>query len=132
MVNRKSRTPKRRKSTNKPRKTSALNFQVGTKVFKLSKTIIREIRKLQSSTTLCIPKLPFSRVIREVLMECTSVNMKLERKALEALQEAAEVYITQLFEDSNRCAMHARRVTLQPIDMKLALHIRGVHDPGYL
>ena len=40
-------------------------------------------------------------------------------------QEASEVYITHLLEDSNLCAIHAKRVTIMPKDLKLALRIRG-------
>ena len=45
--------------------------------------------------------------------------------ALEALQEAAEAYITNLMEDANLLAIHARRYTLQPRDIQLARRIRG-------
>ena len=37
-----------------------------------------------------------------------------------ALQEAAEAYLVQLLEDSNLCAIHAKRVTIQPKDIQLA------------
>ena len=42
-----------------------------------------------------------------------------------ALQEAAEVYLVQLLEDSNLCAIHAKRVTIQPKDIQLAGQICG-------
>ena len=45
--------------------------------------------------------------------------------AVEALQEAAEYYITNLFDDANLCVLHAKRITLQPKDMQLAMRIRG-------
>ena len=41
------------------------------------------------------------------------------------LQEAAEYYLIRVFEDSNLCAIHARRVTITPKDMQLAIRIRG-------
>jgi histone H3 len=44
-----------------------------------------------------------------------------------ALQEAAEAYLVGLLEDTNLCAIHAKRVTVQPVDMKLARRIRGEH-----
>ena len=51
--------------------------------------------------------------------------------AVEALQEAAEYYITNLFDDANLCALHAKRITLQPKDMQLAMRIRGEpQDPS--
>ena len=45
--------------------------------------------------------------------------------AVEALQEAAEYYITNLFDDANLYALHAKIITLQPKDMQLAMRIRG-------
>ncbi len=44
---------------------------------------------------------------------------------VDALQEAAEAYLVGLFEDSNLCAIHAKRITIMPKDMQLALRIRG-------
>ena len=45
-----------------------------------------------------------------------------------ALQEAAEAYLIGLFEDTNLCAMHAKRVTISPKDMMLAQHIQGEYE----
>ncbi|PIO59011.1 hypothetical protein TELCIR_19538, partial [Teladorsagia circumcincta] len=41
--------------------------------------------------------------------------------------EAAEVYLTCLFEDANLAAIHARRVTIFPRDIYLVRRIRGEH-----
>ena len=43
----------------------------------------------------------------------------------EALQEACEAHMVGLFEDTNLCAVHARRVTIMPRDLQLARRIRG-------
>ena len=52
--------------------------------------------------------------------------------ALEALQEGAEAYLVGLFEDTNLCCIHAKRVTIMPHDMSLARRIRGDGDTtGY-
>ena len=40
-------------------------------------------------------------------------------------QEAAEAYLVGLFEDTNLCAIHAKRVTIMPKDIQLARRIRG-------
>jgi histone H3 len=40
-------------------------------------------------------------------------------------QEAAEAYLIGLFEDTNLCAIHAKRVTIMPRDLQLARRIRG-------
>jgi histone H3 len=60
---------------------------------------LREIRRYQKSTELLI------RVM--------------------ALQEASEAYLVGLFEDTNLCAIHAKRVTIMPKDIQLARRIRG-------
>ena len=40
-----------------------------------------------------------------------------------ALQEASEAYLVSLFEDTNLCAVHAKRVTITPKDVQLARRI---------
>ena len=48
-----------------------------------------------------------------------------QRHAIMALQEASEAYLVRLFDDTNLCAIHARRVTIYPKDMQLARRLRG-------
>jgi len=86
---------------------------------------LMEIRKFQKSTSLLIPKLPFSRLIREICNQVCSQDMRFQTAAILALQEASEAYMVTLFEDSLLCTIHAKRVTLQPKDMWLARRIRG-------
>lgn len=87
---------------------------------------LREIRKFQKSTDLLIRKLPFQRLVREIANDvCPDMGIRFQSQALMALQEAAEAYLTGLFEDTNLCAIHAKRVTIMPKDMQLARRIRG-------
>jgi len=86
---------------------------------------LMEIRKFQKSSNLLIPKLPFSRVIREVCSKICSHDVRFQTAAIMALQEAAEAYLVTLFEDTLLCAIHAKRVTVMPKDMQLARRIRG-------
>lgn len=53
-------------------------------------------------------------------------DFRWQSQALQALQEAAEAYLVYLFEDSNLCAIHAKRVTLMKRDIQLARRIRGI------
>ena len=74
-----------------------------------------------------IPRLPFARLIKEIAQDLSSKggNLRFQSGALMAIQEAAEAYLVQLFEDCVLCAIHARRVTVMPRDMNLARRIRG-------
>ena len=85
---------------------------------------LREIRRYQKSTELLIRKLPFQRLVREIAQEFKT-QMKFQAAAIGALQEAAESYLVGLFEDTNFCAIHAKRVTIMPKDIQLARRIRG-------
>lgn len=85
---------------------------------------LREIRKYQKSTELLIRKLPFQRLCKNVA-GFIKEDIRFQSQAVLALQEATEAYLSLLFEDTNLCAIHARRVTIMPKDMQLARRIRG-------
>eukprot|EP00928_Gymnodinium_smaydae_P082024 TRINITY_DN65458_c0_g1_i1.p1 TRINITY_DN65458_c0_g1~~TRINITY_DN65458_c0_g1_i1.p1 ORF type:complete len:299 (+),score=67.91 TRINITY_DN65458_c0_g1_i1:74-898(+) len=84
---------------------------------------LREIRQYQGSTELLFLKVPFQRLVREIVMRMGP--FRFEVQALLALQEAAEMYLTGLFEDASLCALHSRRVTIMPRDLKLSRRLRG-------
>ena len=86
---------------------------------------LREIRKYQKSTDLLIRKRPFQRLVRELAQGTIGNTVRFQASAVMALQEAAESYLVKLFEDTNVCAIHAKRVTIMPKDMQLARRIRG-------
>jgi histone H3 len=85
---------------------------------------LREIRKYQKSTDLLIRKIPFQRLVKEIAQDHRA-DLRFQTSAVLALQEAAEAYIVSLFEDTNLCAIHAKRITIMPKDMQLARRIRG-------
>jgi histone H3 len=92
--------------------------------FRPGTVALREIRRYQKSTELLIRKLPFQRLVREVA-EGFKQDLRFQSHAIMALQEASEAYLTSLFEDTNLCAIHAKRVTIFPKDIQLARRIRG-------
>ena len=51
----------------------------------------------------------------------------MSREALCVLQTAAEHYLTSLFEDANLAAIHAKHVTVQAGDTRLAKCMRRDH-----
>jgi len=85
---------------------------------------LREIRRYQRTTDLLIRKLPFQRLVREVASDFKA-DLRFQSSAILALQEASEAYLVALFEDTNLCAVHAKRVTIMPKDLQLARRIRG-------
>ena len=92
--------------------------------FRPGTVALREIRKFQKSTELLIRKLPFQRLVREIATEYKS-DLRFQSQAILALQEATEAYMVSLFEDTNLCAIHAKRVTIMPKDLHLARRMRG-------
>ena len=92
---------------------------------------LKQIRQYQESTELLIRKLPFQRLVREIASDSEVIRsplcgkVRFQSAAIMALQEATEAYLVGLFEDSNLCAIHARRVTIMPKDIQLARRIRG-------
>jgi len=85
---------------------------------------LREIRRYQKSTELLMRKLPFQRLVREIAQDFKA-DLRFQSSAILALQEAAESYLVGLFEDTNLCAIHARRVTIMAKDIQLARRLRG-------
>ncbi|XP_057962223.1 uncharacterized protein LOC131153780 [Malania oleifera] len=92
--------------------------------FRPGTVALREIRRYQKSTELLIRKLPFQRLVREIAQDFKT-DLRFQSGAVAALQEAAEAYLVGVFEDTNLCAIHAKRVTIMPKDIQLARRIRG-------
>ena len=86
---------------------------------------LREIRRYQKSTDLLIRKLPFQRLLREITQPYMKAGVRYKSAAVLANQEASEAYLVGLFEDTNLCAIHAKRVTIMPKDVQLSRRIRG-------
>jgi len=85
----------------------------------------REIKHYQRTYDLLLRRLPFQRVVRDVLRARSSHVTRMQASAVLALQESAEAYMVRLLEDTNLNAIHANRVTIRPPDMHLALRLRG-------
>uniref|UniRef100_A0A7I4BFC2 Core Histone H2A/H2B/H3 domain-containing protein n=2 Tax=Physcomitrium patens TaxID=3218 RepID=A0A7I4BFC2_PHYPA len=80
---------------------------------------LREIRKYQKSTELLIRKLPFQRLMREIA-QGFKWDLRFQSSTVLALHEASEAYLVGLFEDTNLCAIHAKRVTIMQKHIQLA------------
>ena len=95
---------------------------------------LQEIRRYQKSTECLLKKSSFQKLIWEISQEywicpqgpgTPSMQVRFQSTAIAALQEAAENFIVGLFKDVNLLAVHAKRVTVMPRDIRLVLRIRG-------
>ena len=102
--------------------------------FRPGTVALKEIRRYQKSTELLIQKLPFQHLVREIANDREVVpdhmigKIRFQTDAIKALQESCEAYLVGLFEDTNLCAIHAKRVTIMPKDIQLARRIRGERE----
>ena len=125
----------RRKQQEQKRREDALHKNTGgvkkpRRRYRPGTVALMEIRKYQKSTDLLIKKLPFQRLVREIALDILPQTgfkgeIRFQSQAIMALQESAEAYLVGLFEDSNLCAIHAKRVMIMPKDIQLARRIRG-------
>lgn len=120
------KAPKKHLSAKAARKSAAtsVSMKKPPRRFKPGAVALREIRRYQKSTELLIRKLPFQRLVKEIAGEFKS-ELRFQSSAVLALQEASEAFLVGLFEDTNLCAIHAKRVTIMPKDILLARRIRG-------
>ncbi|KAF8570060.1 hypothetical protein P879_03826 [Paragonimus westermani] len=93
---------------------------------------LREIRAQQKSTALLICKLPFARVVRSILYKVLgprASDFRIQAVAILALQEATEAFIVCLMEAAQKCAIHAKRVTITPKDIRLVTDLQDIPTP---
>lgn len=119
----------RRKQEKPVRSRSTKQVTAGAAVkknhrFRPGTVALREIRRYQSNTGFLIRRLAFQRLVREIGRGGLT-GVRFQKQALEALQDSAEAYLVGLFEDTQLCAIHAKRVTIMPGDIHLALRLRG-------
>jgi len=132
----KSRSKKRKRLTPTPTKqVDKSNGNNGTasntthiRRKKAGTNALREIRFFQKSSNLLIPRLPFSRLVREIMAQVATPDYRIQARALDALHESTEAFVVRYLEESNLCAIHAKRVTLMPKDMQLLQKLKHSHQ----
>nr|XP_053638541.1 uncharacterized protein LOC128693063 [Cherax quadricarinatus] len=118
------KAPRKQLATKAARKSATATGGQEASSLQPGTVALREIRRYQKSTELLIRKLPFQRLVREIAQDFKT-DLRFQSSAVMALQEASEAYLVGLFEDTNLCAIHAKRVTIMPKDIQLARRIRG-------
>jgi len=87
--------------------------------FRPGTVALRQIRKYQQSTELLIRKLPFQRLVKEVVCQMFQKQYRFQSTALLALQEASEDFLVRMFEMVNLIAIHSKRQTIMSKDVYL-------------
>ncbi|KAF8383671.1 hypothetical protein PRIPAC_72813 [Pristionchus pacificus] len=107
-------------------KTSPQHIKSTKRRMRNGEGALKEIRRYQRNGELLIPKMPFRRLVRDIMEKANRGPdpLRIQSMAVDALQEAAETYLTGLFEDANMCAIHGRRVTVMVKDIDLVRRIR--------
>ncbi|XP_026701357.1 histone H3-like [Athene cunicularia] len=86
--------------------------------------LLCEIRLYQKLMELLICKVPFQRLVSKIVQDFKT-DLRFQSSAVMVLQEASEAYLVGLFEDTNLCAIHAKRITIMPKNIQLACRIHG-------
>lgn len=126
--NRSSSVPRRILGGKKKQLHTFENEEKKRKRRKPGTVAIRQIKYYQKTTDLLIRLLPFARLVKETADSMSSsefTKYKWKASAIQALQCAVETYLTALFEDVNKAAIHGKRVTIRPEDLHIVRSIRG-------
>eukprot|EP00933_Yihiella_yeosuensis_P010256 TRINITY_DN116618_c0_g1_i1.p1 TRINITY_DN116618_c0_g1~~TRINITY_DN116618_c0_g1_i1.p1 ORF type:complete len:218 (+),score=52.64 TRINITY_DN116618_c0_g1_i1:76-729(+) len=115
---------KKTKGTTKAKKESSSVSANSSQGMKVEDIAAKEVRYYQANTKLQIPKVSFQRMVRDIVKKL-GPSFRFEVQALLALQEAAEEFLTGVYEDASLCSLHGRRVTLMPRDLHLSRRIRS-------
>ncbi|KAK2987841.1 hypothetical protein RJ640_010623 [Escallonia rubra] len=88
-----------------------LRFEIGIRVGKVpcKQLATKAARKSAPSTELLIRKLPFQRLFREIAQDF--------KTDLRFQSSVVATYLVRLFEDTDLCAIHAKRVMIMPKDI---------------
>eukprot|EP00397_Hematodinium_sp_SG-2012_P046863 GEMP01053089.1.p1 GENE.GEMP01053089.1~~GEMP01053089.1.p1 ORF type:complete len:140 (+),score=32.43 GEMP01053089.1:78-497(+) len=114
---RKTKTASQGEGADAPGKVRMARVRVNTKS-------INEMRRLKRFPEFMMRKAPFQALVKEITNEFNP-NLRMQSMALAALQEASEMFLVNLFEAANQCAIHAKRVTIQRKDLALVQRMRG-------
>ena len=68
---------------------------------------LKEIQKHQKGADLLIQRLPFQRLVREI-MQKRREGLRFQNTAVLTLQEAGEAFFRGLLEQANLCTIHAK------------------------
>ncbi|XP_076814374.1 uncharacterized protein LOC143460658 isoform X1 [Clavelina lepadiformis] len=122
---RKNSTPRKNKTPISQSSNSKISQERTRRRCRPGQKALKEIRHAQRSTELCIRKLAFSRLVREIQYRINPRITHWQLNSIACLQEAAEAYLIRYLEDCNEAAVFAQRVTLMQKDLQFIGRLRG-------
>ncbi|CAK8683360.1 uncharacterized protein LOC143460658 isoform X2 [Clavelina lepadiformis] len=125
VVDKRSSKPTNRRKNSTPRKNKTPIKERTRRRCRPGQKALKEIRHAQRSTELCIRKLAFSRLVREIQYRINPRITHWQLNSIACLQEAAEAYLIRYLEDCNEAAVFAQRVTLMQKDLQFIGRLRG-------
>ncbi|MCO5551245.1 hypothetical protein L7F22_004744 [Adiantum nelumboides] len=90
-------------------------------------SVLREIRASQKSTELCVPKLPLQRLIREI-SDNWQLGYRWKSSAMLCIQEVAEDFLIEIFNDMCVLAAHSKRTTVMMSNINTLKRVRWSYD----
>ena len=97
-----------------------VQFESRTSTDRPGTVALRQIQKYQKSTELLIRKLPFQRLVKEIVQKMfPTQRYRFQSTALLALQEASEDFLVRMFDQCNQIAIHGKRTTVMVKDLRL-------------
>jgi len=118
------KAPRKQLATKAARKSAPTGGVKKPHRYRSGTVALGEIRRYLKSTELLIRPLAFQRLLREIVQDFKT-DLRFQSSTVIALHEASELFLVSLFEDTNQCAMYAKRLTITPEDMKRARRSRG-------
>lgn len=92
--------------------------------YKSGTVVKRMICKYQKSTELLLPKASFRRLVNEITSDMQK-EVRYSGCAISALQEAVEVYLTEILHSANEQCIHGDRKTILPKDVQIVVKSHG-------
>jgi histone H3/H4 len=84
---------------------------------------MQEIKKHQKSVQTLVPNSPFHRLISEISSDMN--NCRFTKDAKQALQESAEMFIVEIFQDAQALAFRRKKKTVTEDDFSLAARLKN-------
>ncbi|GLJ29195.1 hypothetical protein SUGI_0575810 [Cryptomeria japonica] len=118
------KAPHKQLARNTATPTISMTCKVKPHRFRPDIVSLCKICKYKNKSEVLMRNLHFQRLVKDIARGF-KIDLHFQSFIVVALQEALEVYLARLIEDSNLYATHTKRVFIMPNNIKLAHRIQG-------